>query len=321
MMLSPAERRAKINAVIRVSAGNFLEMYDFIIYGYYASYIAHTFFPAGSEFISLMSALIAYGAGFLVRPIGAVVIGAYMDRKGRRKGLILSLSLMAVGTASIALTPGYMSIGLFAALFVTIGRLIQGFSLGVESGGVNVYLVEIATPGNRGFYGAWQGASQALGVVAAAAVGVVLTVFISGDQMKDWGWRVPFLIGCAIIPIIFWLRGSLQETEIFKKSRHAQSTGEVMRILLDHWPIVALAVLLQVFNTTSFYFVGTYTAIFGSQVLHLAPAENLMVAFLVGISSFALLPIFGVLSDRIGRWPQAIITPLIMILTAYPMMS
>ena len=139
--------------------------------------------------------------------------------------------------------------------------------------------------------------------------------------MKDWGWRVPFLIGCAIIPIIFWLRGSLQETEVFKKSRHAQSTGEVMRILLEHWPIVAVGVLLQVFNTTSFYFVGTYTAIFGSQVLHLAPAENLMVAFLVGISSFALLPIFGALSDRIGRWPQAISAPLIMILTAYPMMS
>jgi MHS family citrate/tricarballylate:H+ symporter-like MFS transporter len=320
-MLSAAERRAKMGAVIRAASGNFLELYDYLVYLIYATYVANAFFPTNSEFTSLMLALMTYGIASLARPFGALVLGSYSDRKGRRKGLILSLSLMAVGTASIAFTPGYMTIGLFAALFVTIGRLIQGFSLGVESGGVNIYLVEIATPGNRGFYGAWQGASQALGVVAAAAVGVVLTVLISGDQMKDWGWRVPFLIGCAIIPIIFWLRGSLQETEVFKKSRHAQSTGEVMRILLEHWPIVAVGVLLQVFNTTSFYFVGTYTAIFGSQVLHLAPAENLMVAFLVGISSFALLPIFGALSDRIGRWPQAISAPLVMILTAYPMMS
>src|SRR5258705_12477883 len=156
MMLSPAERRAKINAVVRVSAGNFLEMYDFIIYGYYASYIARTFFPAGNEFVSLMAALIAYGAGFLVRPIGAVVIGAYMDRKGRRKGLILSLSLMAVGTASIALTPGYAEIGALAPVIIVIGRLVQGFSSGVEIGGCSVYLADIATPGNRGFYFAWR---------------------------------------------------------------------------------------------------------------------------------------------------------------------
>src|SRR5258708_34605953 len=160
MMLSPAERRAKINAVIRVSAGNFLEMYDFIIYGYYASYIAHTFFPSGNEFVSLMSALIAYGAGFLVRPIGAVVIGAYMDRKGRRKGLILSLSLMAVGTASIALTPGYDQIGALAPVIIVIGRLVQGFSSGVEIGGFPGHLPQSATPGKPGFYCAWQSGSQ-----------------------------------------------------------------------------------------------------------------------------------------------------------------
>src|SRR5262249_44765854 len=133
-MLTPAERRAKINAVIRVSAGNFLEMYDFIIYGYYASYIARTFLPVGHEFAALRAGLIAYGAGFLVRPIGAVVLGAYMDRKGRRKGLILSLSLMAVGTASIAVTPGYAEIGALAPMIVVIGRLVAGVCSGVRIG-------------------------------------------------------------------------------------------------------------------------------------------------------------------------------------------
>src|ERR1051326_854598 len=136
--------RRHVAAVIRVASGNFLEMYDFIVYGYYASYIAKTYFPVGNEFASLMAALIAYGAGFLVRPVGAVVLGAYMDRMGRRKGLILSLSLMAVGTASIAITPGYAQIGALAPIIVVIGRLVQGFSSGVEIGGCSGYLAEIA---------------------------------------------------------------------------------------------------------------------------------------------------------------------------------
>src|SRR4029077_2922028 len=231
MMLSPAERRAKINAVIRVSAGNFLEMYDFIIYGYYASYIAHTFFPAGNEFVSLMSALIAYGAGFLVRPIGAVAIGAYMDRKGRRRGLILSLSLMAVGTASIALTPGYDQIGALAPVIIVIGRLVQGFSSGVEIGGCAVYLAEIATPGNRGFYCAWQSGSQQVAVMLSAALGVALTSVLLPEQMAAWGWRVPILIGCLIVPLVLWLSRSLEETEAFAKGQPMQSSAAVMKRL------------------------------------------------------------------------------------------
>src|SRR4051812_1482435 len=248
-MLSPAERRAKINAVIRVSAGNFLEMYDFIIYGYYASYIARTFFPAGNEFVSLMAALIAYGAGFLVRPVGAVVIGAYMDRKGRRKGLILSLSLMAVGTASIAVTPGYAQIGALAPIIIVIGRLVQGFSSGVEIGGCSVYLAEIATPGNRGFYCAWQSGSQQVAVMLSAALGVALTGILLPQQMAEWGWRVPLVIGCLIIPVVFWLRRSLAETEVFLCSRPPQATGEVLRLLADNWRLVGVGVMMSILTT------------------------------------------------------------------------
>src|SRR5258705_10128865 len=171
-MLSPAGRRAKINAVLRVSAGNFLEMYDFIIYGYYASYIARTFFPADNEFVSLMSALIAYGAGFLVRPLGAIVLGAYMDRKGRRKGLILSLSLMAVGTASIAVTPGYAEIGALAPIIIVIGRLVQGFSSGVEIGGFFGALSATTRPrGAAFFFGRGGGGPHVAGVMFGAPVG------------------------------------------------------------------------------------------------------------------------------------------------------
>ncbi len=309
-----------MGAVIRAGSGNFLELYDFLVYAYFANYIALAFFPSGDELTRLMVALGTYGVASLARPFGAVILGSYMDRKGRRKGLILTLSLMAVGTVSLAVTPSYATIGLFGPLIITIGRLIQGFSLGVEAGGVNVYLAEIATPKNRGFYCAWQGSSQALGVMAATGLGVLLTATLTMDQMQAWGWRIPLLVGCLIIPILFWLRRSLQETEVFAKSSHARTTGEIVRILLEHWQIVLVGIFLTILNTTMFYFVNTYTALYGN-LLHLDPLGNFMVALGVGTASFILLPVFGNLSDRIGRWPLLIAAPLLILATAYPAMS
>jgi MFS transporter, MHS family, citrate/tricarballylate:H+ symporter len=319
-MLSPAQRKQKFGAVVRAGSGNFLELYDFLVYAYFANYIALAFFPSGDELTRLMVALGTYGVASLARPFGAVILGSYMDRKGRRKGLILTLTLMAVGTVSLAITPSYATIGLLGPLIITIGRLIQGFSLGVEGGGVNVYLAEIATPKNRGFYCAWQASSQALGVMAATGLGVLLTATLTMQQMQAYGWRIPLLVGCLIIPILFWLRRSLQETEVFERSTHARTTGEIMRILLEHWQIVLIGVLLTILNTTMFYFVNTYTALYGN-LLRLDPLGNFTVALGVGTASFILLPVFGTLSDRIGRWPLLIVAPLLILATAYPAMS
>ena len=219
-MLSQADRREKIMGVVRVASGNFLEAYDFFVYGYFAVYIARAFFPTGNEFSSLMLSLGTFAAGFLMRPLGALILGSYIDRKGRRTGLILTLGLMAFGTATIALTPGYATIGLLAPLVVLAGRLIQGFSAGVELGGVSVYLAEIATPGNKGFYCSWQSASQQVAVIFASLVGVSLNYIIPAEQMTAWGWRVPLLIGCLIIPLILVLRRSLKETEAFQAQKH-----------------------------------------------------------------------------------------------------
>jgi MFS family permease len=155
------ERSAKIKNVIRVSSGNFLEMYDFIVFGFFAGPIGRTFFPGHNPYASLMLSLATFGAGFLMRPVGAVVLGAYIDRYGRRAGLLLTLALMSVGTITIACLPGYATLGLFATLLILLSRLLQGFSAGVELGGVSVYLAEIATPGHKGFYVSWQSASQA----------------------------------------------------------------------------------------------------------------------------------------------------------------
>src|SRR6476660_2793929 len=201
-------RTSNVRKVVRVAAGNALEMYDFQIYGYYAAAIAFTFFPSGSEFASLMLSLATFGAGFLMRPLGAIILGAYIDHHGRRKGLLVTLALMAVGTLSIAILPGYVAIGLAAPLLVLVGRLLQGFSAGVELGGVSVYLSEIATTGRKGFYVAWQSASQQVAVMFAAVLGLVLTWTLSTREIQQWGWRIPFLAGCALIPFLFVLRRS-----------------------------------------------------------------------------------------------------------------
>ncbi len=168
-MLSKAERSSKIRAVVRVASGNFLEMYDFMVFGYYAAAIGRAFFPSGNEFASLMLSLATFGAGFLMRPLGAIVLGAYIDHHGRRKGLMVTLALMSAGTLSIAVVPGFSVIGLLAPALVLVGRLLQGFSAGVELGGVSVYLSEIATPGRKGFYTSWQSGSQQVAVVFAAS--------------------------------------------------------------------------------------------------------------------------------------------------------
>src|ERR1700738_2727197 len=210
---SPSQNEAKDRTVFRVISGNFLEMYDFMVYGYYASAIAKTYFPSGNDFVSLMLSLSVFGAGFMMRPLGALVLGAYIDRHGRRKGLILTLGLMAMGTLAVAAVPGYATIGIIAPVLVLLGRLLQGFSAGVELGGVSVYLSEIATKGNKGFYCSWQSGSQQVAVVFAALLGVILHDALPPEQMSAWGWRVPFLIGCLIVPFLFLIRRSLKETD------------------------------------------------------------------------------------------------------------
>ena len=314
-----AERRQKIGAVIRVASGNFLEQYDFFVYGYYAVYIGRVFFPADNPVASLMLSLATFGVGFLMRPLGAIILGAYIDRAGRRAGLILTLGLMALGTLSIAITPGYASIGVAAPLIIVAGRLLQGFSAGAELGGVSVYLAEIATPGHRGFYCSWQSASQQIAVMFAALIGVTLAGTLSAEQMASFGWRIPLLIGCAIIPLILVLRRTLDETEAFRQMQHkAHSAGEVFRILAANWRIVLIGMGMSVLTTTTFYLITAYTPTYGREALHLDSFGVLMVTLCVGASNFIWLPIGGAISDRIGRYPLLLLIPVVTIVVAYP---
>jgi metabolite-proton symporter len=314
------ERSSKVRSVIRVSSGNFLEMYDFMVYAYYASYIAREIFPSSSEFASLMLTLGTFGAGYLMRPLGAIVLGAYIDRRGRRAGLILTLFLMAIGTLVIALTPAYRTIGIVAPVVVVLGRLLQGFSAGVELGGVSVYLSEIATPGHRGFYCAWQSASQQVAVMFAALLGVVLSLIVPPATMSLWGWRVPFIIGCLIVPLLFWMRRSLAETEAFLARKHHPSISQIFSSLATSWKIVVIGMMLSTMTTVCFYLITAYTPTYGIEVLHLTSRQSLMVTAWVGLSNFIWLPIGGAISDRVGRRPMLILCSAAAIVTSYPAM-
>jgi MFS transporter, MHS family, citrate/tricarballylate:H+ symporter len=316
----PEQRKKKLWSVVRVSSGNFLEMYDFMVFGYYAESIGKAFFPRGSAFASLMLSLMTFGAGFLMRPVGALVLGAYTDKHGRRAGLLVTLGLMSIGIFTIACTPGYARIGLLAPMLVVTGRLLQGFSAGMELGGVSVYLAEIATPGHKGFYVSWQSGSQQIAVMVAASIGVMLHKVLPDEKMDQWGWRVPLLLGCAIVPFLFRLRKSLAESDEFAARQRHPSTMEILRSLWQNWKTVLLGTLMVTMTTVSFYMITAYTPTFGNSVLHLARLDSLVVTLCVGASNLFWLPIMGALSDRIGRRPLLFGCTLLMLTTAYPAM-
>jgi MFS family permease len=311
---------SKIGAVVRVSLGNFLEMYDFMVFGYYAAAIGRAFFPTKNEYASLMLSLMTFGTGYLMRPLGAVILGAYVDHHGRRKGLLLTLALMAVGTLSIGIMPGYETIGFFAPLLVVLGRLVQGLSAGVEIGGVSVYLAEIATPGRKGFFVSWQSGSQQVAVIFAAFLGLILSATLRPEEMAGWGWRIPLLIGSMLIPFLLMLRRSLTETDEFVARKHRPSTSEIWRTLAVNWQLVILGMMLTTTTTVTFYLITAYMPTYGSSVLRLTSKSSMLVTLCVGISNFCFLPLMGALSDKIGRRPLLILFSAIALVTPYPVL-
>ena len=320
-MSAPVDRKEKILSVIRVSSGNFLEMYDFFIFAYVAKQIGDTYFPGGSDFAKLMAAFSTFAVGFMMRPLGAIVLGSYIDHVGRRKGLIVTLSMMSLGTLSLAVTPGYDTIGLAAPIIIVLGRLLQGFSAGVELGGVSVYLSEIATPGNKGFYVAWQSGSQQVAVILAALLGILLNYYLPADMMKDWGWRIPLFVGCLIIPFIFVLRASLKETEDFLARKRRPTLGEIYQTTFANFGLVLVGMMMVLTTTVLFYFITAYTPTFGKEVLKLTALDALTVTMCVAISNLFWLPVIGALSDRIGRTPVLIFCTVMTLVSSYPALT
>ncbi len=310
----------KINNVINVCLGNFFEMYDFMVFGLFASYIAKSFFPSYSLYLSLLLAFVTFGVGFLMRPLGAIVLGAYMDKHGRKKGLMLTLGLMAIGTLSIAITPSYNNIGIIAPIIILLGRLIQGFSAGAELGGVSVYLAEISSKQNRGFYVSFQSASQQLAIITSATFGFCLNEFLTKTYMETFGWRIPFIFGCLILPFLLIQRSKMDETPGFLMKKTHPTFKTIIKSSLEHLPLLVLCAFMVMFTTVSFYMITAYTPTFAKTELSLSQAKSFFLTFLIAMSNFILLPIMGALSDKIGRAKQLIIFSSICLLCAYPLM-
>src|SRR5216683_2728179 len=317
----PPQIKSRIGAILRATSGNFLEQFDFFLFGFYAAAIAKAFFPSENETAALLNAFGVFWLGALMRPVGAIVLGAYIDRIGRRKGLIVTLAIMALGTVTIAVCPTYATIGVAAPVIVLIGRLLQGFSAGVELGGVSVYLSEIATPGNRGFYTSFQSASQQVAIFVAAIIGFVLSEMMPAATVAAWGWRIPFFIGCLIIPFIFVLRRTLEETPVFLAMKRHPTASEVFASAAANWKIILLGTLMVAMTTVTFYFVTVYTPTFGKNVLKLTTRDALLVTLCVAVTNFIWLPIGGAISDRIGRKPVLLAIAGLSLITAYPMLS
>lgn len=317
-MKAQAKKDAK--TIFSVASGNFLEMYDFAVYGFYASYIAKIFFPEENEFLSIMNSLLVFGVGFLMRPIGAIVLGGYMDKHGRKKGLILTIALMALGTLTIALCPGYDSIGILAPIIVVIGRLLQGFSAGAEVGGASVYLAEIAPKNLKGFYVSFQSGSQQVATIFAGALGILLHYQIGDAIMAIWGWRIPFIVGFLIVPFIFYIRKSLDETPEFKERvKHAPKTFSAMfENMLENLPTIILGVMFVMMTTVTFYFITSYTPTYASNILNFSKLESFYVTAIVGLSNAFWLPFSGYIGDKIGRKKIVIVMTILGTISAYP---
>jgi len=310
--------KSRIGAILRATSGNFLEQFDFFLFGFYDQAIAKAFFPSQNETAALLNAFGVFWLGALMRPVGAVVLGAYIDKIGRRQGLIVTLSIMAIGTVVIAFCPSYATIGIAAPVIVLIARLLQGFSAGVELGGVSVYLAEIATPGNRGFYTSFQSASQQVAIFVASILGYVLHESMPADTVAAWGWRIPFFVGCLIIPVIFFLRRTLEETPAFLAMKKHPTASEVFASAMANWRIVILGMMIAVLTTTTFYFVTVYTPTFGKSVLKLTTRDALLVTLLVAVTNFIWNPVGGAVSDRLGRKPVLLAIAGLSFVTAYP---
>ena len=305
--------------VISSSIGNALEWYDFLVYGFFASVIGKLFFPADDEWVSLLFAVGSFGVSFITRPVGAIVLGMYADRKGRKAALTLSILLMIVGTLAIAVMPSYAQIGIVAPITILLARLVQGFAVGGEFGSATAFMVEHSKRG-RGYYASWQFASQGIATILAAGLGALLTATLFPSELESWGWRLPFFFGLLVGPVGFYIRRHLDETPEFV-AEQKKTTVDPQASFKAQWTNLLLAVGVVAQSTVSVYVLQLYMPTYAVKQLHLPAAQSFGVVVLNGGLQFLLSPLFGALSDRIGRIRIMLTTSVLMILLIYPMFA
>jgi MFS family permease len=302
--------------------GNALEWYDFIVFGFFAVIIARLFFPAESQYASLLLTTATFGVGFFMRPVGGILLGIYADRRGRKAALLLIIGLMTVAIAMIGFAPTYAAIGIAAPLLIVVARLLQGFSAGGEFASSTAFLVESAPAQRRGFYGSWQMVGQGLSVLTGALLGALITRIFTPEALDSWGWRIPFLFGLVIGPVGLYIRRRLDETQAFLATR--RNTGKQQALgpaLTAHVRQVLATFGIVVSGTISFYVILLYMPTFARIQLHL-PLDQAFSAQAISLACMiVLIPIFGALSDLIGRKPIMVSALVLYFIVTYPLFS
>ena len=322
--LTPAQR---LRSIFSGSVGNLVEWYDWYVYAAFSLYFAEVFFPGGDRTSQLLKTAAIFAVGFLMRPLGGWLLGRYADRHGRRRALMLSVVMMCGGSLIIACTPGYASIGVAAPILLVLARLLQGLSVGGEYGTSATYLSEMATRGHRGFWSSFQYVTLVMGHLIALAVLIALQrVFLTDEQLREWGWRIPFAIGAVAALVALWLRRNMVETESFSRHEAAgtpdqQEAQGTLRALMQHPRAVLAVVGLTMGGTLAFYTYTTYVHKFlvnsagmASETASLINASTLFFFML-------LQPVVGALSDRIGRRRILIAFGVLGTLCTWPILS
>ncbi|MGU3575351.1 MFS transporter [Brucellaceae bacterium C25G] len=310
----PPKKNAKM--IVAISIGNALEWFDLAVYGFLAATIAKLFFPAVNDFYSLMLTFATFGVAFVMRPLGAVVLGAYADRVGRKKALSLSIWLMMIGTFTIAIAPTYTQAGILGSIMVVLARLAQGFSAGGEFGSATAFLAEL-NPKKRGFYASWQFASQGLVTLLASGFGVYLNSGLTPEQLESWGWRLPFFFGLLIGPVAIYIRRQMHESEEFTAVAEQGDTSSLGQTVIAERQKLILSFGLVILLTVTSYtllFLPSYAV----RQLHLAPVYGFSGTLLMGCIQLLMTPIFGALSDRIGRTPSMLAASFIIAIAIIP---
>ena len=310
----PQRQPALSRVIIAATIGNVLEWFDFLVYGYFAVTIAEVFFPASNPVVSLLVTFGAFGLSYLVRPLGALLVGTYTDKHGRKAGLTLSIGMMMIGTILMLVTPGYATIGLAAPIIITIARLLQGFSVGGEFGSAVAFLVEHGHA-RKGYSASWQWASTGIISVIVALFGIVLTTTLTHDQLVDWGWRIPYVFGLLVGPAGLYIRSQMTETPQFLE---AKPESPPLRELLRRQPVNVLVALgISIVSNASYYLL-LYIPTYGIKTLHL-PASTGFIATLVG---GVILAVFSVLaghwSDKTSRTRIMLWTGWLFFIASYP---
>jgi MHS family proline/betaine transporter-like MFS transporter len=305
--------------VCAASIGNALEFYDLVIYAYFAVVLSKLFFPTASETVSLMLAFANFGISFVMRPLGAIILGSYADRAGRKASLTLSITLIVLGTAMLVFAPTYAQIGVASPLLVLVARLLQGFSTGGEFGSSTAFLVEYATVGRRGYYASWQASTQGLATVLAAGIAALLNYALTPDQVSVWGWRVAFGVGLLMGPLGLYIRSQIDETPEFKKAAAKREKSPLRALFRRDGVQLLLGIGIVAGNTAFNYVHKVYMPAYAVTQLHFPTTSSLVGALVAGLAAMVTGPMFGALSDRYGRFRVLSIALPSVCLTTYPL--